>query len=70
MGKIPKPLYFIENQLNGENRHEKLAPSMSALILITHVKKGVEIAKDAKLGRRIVDIIAQHHGTSPDQILL
>ena len=64
VGKIPKPQYFIENQLSGENRHEKLAPSMSALILIAHVKRGVEIAKEAKLGRRIEDIIAQHHGTS------
>ena len=64
VGKITKPQYFVENQLNGENRHEKLAPSMSALILITHVKRGVEIAREAKLGRKIEDIIAQHHGTS------
>jgi len=64
VGKVKKPLYFIENQGNGENRHEKLAPSMSALILIAHVKDGVEIAQRAKLGRQIQDIIAQHHGTS------
>lgn len=64
IGKIKKPQYFIENQQGGENRHEKLAPSMSALILIAHVKDGVEIARQAKLGRKIRDIIAQHHGTT------
>jgi len=53
VGKTKKPLYFIENQGPGENRHEKLAPSMSALILIAHVKHGVEIARKAKLGRQI-----------------
>lgn len=64
IGKMTKPLYFIENQLGGENRHEKLAPSMSSLILIAHVKDGVELAKENKLGREIIDIIQQHHGTS------
>lgn len=63
IGKVKKPLYFIENQ-TGENRHERLAPSMSALILISHVKDGVEIAAKAKLGRELEDMIAQHHGTS------
>lgn len=64
VGKIKKPLYFIENQLRGENKHDKLAPSMSSLILIAHVKDGVEIAKNGRLGRGIIDIIQQHHGTS------
>jgi len=64
IGKIKKPLYFIENQARGENKHDKLAPSMSSLILIAHVKDGVEIAKNGKLGRGIIDIIQQHHGTS------
>ncbi len=64
IGKIKKPLYFIENQARGENKHDKLAPSMSSLILIAHVKDGVEIAKNDKLGRGIIDIIQQHHGTS------
>ncbi len=64
IGKIRKPLYFIENQFDCENRHEKLAPSMSSLILISHVKEGVEIARQHHLGRPIVDIIKQHHGTS------
>ena len=64
IGKIKKPLYFIENQAGKTNRHEKLAPSMSALILIAHVKDGVELARQAKLGREIRSIIEQHHGTS------
>ncbi|MBW2619634.1 MAG: HDIG domain-containing protein, partial [Deltaproteobacteria bacterium] len=64
VGKVKKPLYFIENQTSGENKHEKLAPSMSALILIAHVKDGIEIARKAKLGKDIEDIIAQHHGTN------
>jgi len=64
IGKMKKPLYFIENQMLGENRHEKLAPSMSSLILISHTKDGVELAKKHKLGSEITDIIQQHHGTS------
>ena len=64
IGKINKPLYFIENQSNGQNRHNKLAPSMSSLILMSHIKEGVEIAKEHKLGQPIIDIIRQHHGNS------
>ncbi len=64
IGKIKKPLYYIENQFECENRHEKLAPSMSSLILIAHVKDGVELATQHRLGKRIIDIIRQHHGRS------
>jgi len=64
IGKINKPQYFVENQAGGENRHERLAPSMSSLILISHVKDGVELAKNYRLGQGIQDIIQQHHGTS------
>ncbi len=64
IGKIKKPLYFIENQFDCENRHEKLAPSMSSLILISHVKDGVELARQHRLGKKIKDIISQHHGKS------
>ena len=63
IGKIKKPLYFVENQ-SGENRHDTLAPSMSALILIGHVREGVELAKENNLPPAICDIIEQHHGTS------
>ena len=64
IGKVKKPLYFIENQENGKNKHDKLAPSMSSLILIAHIKDGIEIAKINKLGQVIIDTIQQHHGTS------
>lgn len=64
IGKLKNPLYFIENQSNGKNRHDKLAPSMSGLILISHVKNGIELAKKNKLGEVIIDTITQHHGTS------
>lgn len=63
IGKIKKPQYFIENQMKGYNRHDKLTPSMSSLILISHVKDGVELAKGYKLGNKIIDILRQHHGT-------
>jgi putative nucleotidyltransferase with HDIG domain len=64
IGKLHKPLYFIENQRNGKNRHDKLAPSMSSLILIAHIKDGVDVAREHKLGPVIIDGIRQHHGTS------
>jgi putative nucleotidyltransferase with HDIG domain len=64
IGKIRKPLYFIENIGGQENRHDKLAPSMSALILMAHVKDGVEMARENRLGKALTDIIRQHHGTS------
>jgi len=65
IGKIQKPLYFIENQMGeNSNPHDKLNPSMSALVLIAHVKHGVEIAKEYKLSPAIIDAIQEHHGTS------
>ncbi|MBF0200771.1 MAG: HDIG domain-containing protein [Desulfamplus sp.] len=64
IGKIDKPHYFIENQTDGKNRHDKISPSMSALVLIQHTKKGVEYAREYKLGQDIIDTIQQHHGTS------
>ena len=64
VGKIKKPVYFVENQMGGDNKHEKLAPSMSSLILISHVKDGVDLARKHRLGENIADIIRQHHGTN------
>jgi cyclic-di-AMP phosphodiesterase PgpH len=64
IGKLKKPKYFIENQPKNENKHEKLSPKMSSLIIISHVKDGCELAAEARLGRQIIDIIRQSHGTS------
>ncbi|MEP3480233.1 MAG: HDIG domain-containing metalloprotein [Fuerstiella sp.] len=65
IGKGLKPEYFIENMASGaENPHDKLAPAMSALIIIGHVKDGVELAEQHNLPRRLVDFIEQHHGTT------
>ena len=64
IGKIKKPIYFVENQADGINPHDKLKPSMSALIIMNHVKYGVEIAKKYKLSSSIIDIIQEHHGTT------
>ncbi len=64
IGKMNKPKYFIENADPKDNKHEKLTPFMSALILISHVKEGVELVQKYKIGDEIIDIIKQHHGTS------
>lgn len=63
IGKIKKPLYFVENAKAGENKHDKLTPQMSALIVSAHVKDGVDLAASAKIPKRITDMIPQHHGT-------
>ncbi|MHB8844603.1 MAG: HD family phosphohydrolase [Nitrospirota bacterium] len=64
IGKAQKPEYFIENQRTSENKHDRLAPSMSSLIISSHVKEGVEMAKQHKLPSAVIDIIRQHHGSS------
>ncbi len=63
IGKTKMPLYFIEN-MKGENKHDKLTPSMSSLILINHVKEGGEMALEYRLGDEIRNVIQQHHGTT------
>jgi len=64
IGKMEKPGYFIENQRPGdENRHERLTPKMSAIVLINHVKDGVRLAEDARLPEQIIRFIREHHGT-------
>ena len=62
VGKLLKPEYFVENQ-RGENLHDRLQPSMSALIIASHVKDGIRVAREAGVPEQIVDIIPQHHGT-------
>ncbi|KUO64144.1 MAG: hypothetical protein APF84_08000 [Gracilibacter sp. BRH_c7a] len=64
IGKLKRPYFFIENQFSKDNPHDKIAPTLSALILISHVKDGLEMAREHKLPDSIKDIIAQHHGDS------
>lgn len=64
IGKLKNPRYFVENQLRGENVHDELSPSLSGLILISHVRDGLEIADDAKLPKTLKRFIAEHHGTT------
>ena len=64
IGKAKKPAYFVENQTEKENRHDKLPPSMSALIIKSHVKDGIEIARQYSLPEPLIDLIPQHHGTA------
>ncbi len=65
VGKLKKPGYFIENQQDGiENPHDSLTPTMSALIIIAHVKDGVDLAVKHKLNPRVIHVIQEHHGDS------
>ena len=64
VGKLVKPEYFAENVVEGENPHATLAPSMSALIIIAHVKEGVNLALENRLNRQVTDVIQSHHGNS------
>ncbi|MFC1666242.1 HD family phosphohydrolase [Candidatus Omnitrophota bacterium] len=63
IGKLEKSSYFSENQTLGASAHDKLSPTMSSLIITSHVKNGVELAQRYKLNKKIIDIIKQHHGT-------
>ena len=64
IGKLVKPEYFTENMRTERNPHDELAPTMSALILIAHVKEGVDLALKHNLNPRIIEVIQQHHGNS------
>ncbi|MGB0891001.1 MAG: HD family phosphohydrolase [Flavobacteriaceae bacterium] len=64
IGKLSNPMYFIENQSTGVNPHNDLSPKDSARIIIDHVIKGIELAKQYRLPDRVIDFIRTHHGTS------
>ena len=64
IGKINKPMYFIENQGGGPNRHDKLTPAMSLLIIVGHVKDGIEMAREYALPPTLRHFIESHHGTT------
>lgn len=63
IGKIRRPHFFIENQ-HVENAHDSINPTLSALVITSHIKDGVDIAREARLPRAVIDVICQHHGTS------
>ena len=64
IGKLAKPEYFFENKGENFNKHEKLSPTMSALILASHVKEGLDLAKKEKMPKVVMDGIREHHGTT------
>ena len=64
IGKMNKPEYFVENQADGHNKHDKLTPPMSLLVIIGHVKDGVELAREYGLPRQVQHFIESHHGTT------
>ncbi len=64
LGKTRRPHFFIENQLKGENAHDKISPQLSKTIIISHPQDGAELLRQYKMPREIVDIAEQHHGTS------
>ncbi len=63
IGKLKRPYFFVENQIGIENQHEALSPYLSVLVISSHVKDGVELAKQFNLADPICDIIGQHQGT-------
>lgn len=64
IGKIKRPYFFVENQTLGDNPHDKIAPSLSTLIVTSHIKDGHDLCRDHKIPERIADIVQQHHGTT------
>ncbi|MFG0251919.1 MAG: HDIG domain-containing metalloprotein, partial [Phycisphaerales bacterium JB038] len=64
IGKMNKPDYFIENQGSGYNKHAKLRPAMSLLVIVGHVKDGIEMAREFGLPRQIIHFVESHHGTT------
>ncbi|MGD1915810.1 MAG: HD family phosphohydrolase [Phycisphaerales bacterium] len=64
VGKMNKPEYFVENQAGGPNKHDKLNPAMSLLVIVGHVKDGLELAREFGLPRSLHQYIEGHHGTT------
>ncbi|MGA9120485.1 MAG: HDIG domain-containing metalloprotein [Bacteroidota bacterium] len=64
IGKIEKPAYFVENQKTVRSRHDKISPRMSSLIICSHVKDGIALAREYGLPEEVIDFIPMHHGTT------
>ncbi len=63
VGKLRRPGFFVENQVGGQNPHDRMAPTLSALAVAAHVRDGLELARQYKLPQVVADFIPQHHGT-------
>jgi len=63
IGKVKRPMFFVENQIGNDNPHDKIAPSLSTLIVMSHVRDGLEMAREYKLPEVVTAFIAEHHGT-------
>ncbi|MDU2066424.1 MAG: HDIG domain-containing protein [Sporomusaceae bacterium] len=64
IGKIKRPCFFVENQASGENPHDKIAPSLSTLIITSHIKDGRDLCREHNIPGIVADIVQQHHGTT------
>jgi putative nucleotidyltransferase with HDIG domain len=64
IGKLRRPRFFVENQLGGENIHDTMSPTLSAVAIIAHVREGVELANEFGLPKKVKQFIAEHHGTT------
>lgn len=67
VGKLRRPYFFVDNQTDGENPHDRLKPMLSTLVITAHVTDGLEIAKEYRLPKGILDFIGEHHGTTTVQ---
>lgn len=64
IGKVKRPYFFKENQFTDENLHDRISPDLSSLVITSHVKDGVELARKYKIPEEIINLIEEHHGTS------
>lgn len=65
IGKLVRPEFFSENQMKGKNPHDKISPTLSTLIITSHLKDGIAMAREERLPEPIIELIGQHHGNSP-----
>jgi putative nucleotidyltransferase with HDIG domain len=64
VGKLYRPHFFVENQMGGENIHDTLSPTLSAVAIIAHVREGIKLAKEFGLPKQVKNFIVEHHGTT------
>jgi len=64
IGKLMNPEYFTENQQVGQNLHDHIGPNISTLVIVAHVKDGVNLVRQHRIPQPVIDLVEQHHGTS------